>query len=359
VIIRVLRFQSYQIQITIQTNFRYFMKAETKSSRLRVYIPLVIVIFLVLAGGWYWYKDYRKYVTTDDAHVDADNISIGSKIIGRISAIHVKEGDFVKQATLLAELDSTDLISQRDQSLALKNQAMANLTQAEAKYSSDQKGIRVLEINLERASEDMKRAQSQSEGGVITAEQFDHIKKASETASAQLEASRAQLTVSKSMISTASAAVESAIAQVKVLDTQLKNTKLFAPADGIIAKRWLLPGDVVQPGQSVLTLTISKNLWVVAFLEETKIADVKQGQNVRFTIDAFRGVRFSGKVFLLGSTTASVFSLIPANNASGNFTKVTQRIPVRISIESADNNQDLTSFGILPGMSAIVKIIRK
>jgi membrane fusion protein (multidrug efflux system) len=161
------------------------------------------------------------------------------------------------------------------------------------------------------------------------------------------------------MISTASAAVESANAQVKVLDTQLKNTKLYAPADGILAKRWLLPGDVVQPGQSVLTLTISKNLWVVAFLEETKIADVSPGQNVRFTIDAFSGVKFSGKVFLMGSTTASVFSLIPASNASGNFTKVTQRIPVRISIESADNKQDITSFNILSGMSAVVKIIRK
>jgi membrane fusion protein (multidrug efflux system) len=335
------------------------MKEESQKSKLRVYIPLVIVILAVLTGAWYWYSDYTKYITTDDAHVDADNVSIGSKIIGRISAIHFNEGDFVRQGTLIAELDSTDLISQRNQSVAVKAQASANLVQAEAKYSSDQQGIKVLEINLERAREDLSRAKSQSEGGVITAEQFDHIKKAFETASAQLEAARAQLAVSRSMISTASAAVESANAQVKVLDTQLKNTKLYAPADGILAKRWLLPGDVVQPGQSVLTLTISKNLWVVAFLEETKIADVSPGQNVKFTIDAFSGVKFSGKVFLVGSATASVFSLIPASNASGNFTKVTQRIPVRISIETADNKQEISSFNILSGMSAVVKIIRK
>jgi membrane fusion protein, multidrug efflux system len=335
------------------------MKAESKTKKLRVYIPLAVVIIAVLTGGWYWYKDYAKYITTDDAHVDADNVSIGSKIIGRISAIHGDEGDIVKLGTLLAELDSTDMISQRNQSLALKAQSMANLVQAEAKYSSDQKSIKVLEISLERASEDLNRAKSQSEGGVITAEQFDHIKKAYETASAQLDAAKAQLTVSKSMISAAFAAVESADAQVKVLNTQLKNTKLYAPADGIIAKRWLLPGDVVQPGQSVLTLTISKNLWVVAFLEETKIAEVKEGQKVKFTIDAFSGVRFNGKVFLIGSTTASVFSLIPASNASGNFTKVTQRIPVRISIESAENNKDIASLNILSGMSAVVKIIRK
>jgi len=335
------------------------MKAESKSNKLRVYIPLVLVIIAVLAGAWYWYNDYAKYITTDDAHVDADNVSIGSKILGRISAIHGDEGDFVKQGSLLADLDSTDMISQRNQSLTLKAQAMANLVQAEAKYSSDQKSIKVLEIGLERAAEDLNRAKSQSEGGVITSEQFDHTKKSYETASAQLDAAKAQLTVSKSMISTAAASVESAGAQVKVIDTQLRNTRLYAPFDGIIAKRWLMPGDVVQPGQSVLTLTISKNLWIVAFLEETKISDVKQGQDVRFTIDAFDGVKFRGKVFLIGSTTASVFSLIPANNASGNFTKVTQRIPVRISIESTDNNQDISSFNILSGMSAVVKIIRK
>jgi membrane fusion protein, multidrug efflux system len=334
------------------------MKAETKNNRLRVYIPLTLVILAVLTGAWYWYKDYSKYITTDDAHVDADNVSVGSKILGRISAIHGNEGDFVKQGMLLAELDSTDMVSQKNQSITLREQATANLAMAEAKYRSDEKSIRVLEISLERATEDLTRAKSQSEGGVITTEQFDHIKKAYETATAQLEAASAQLTVSKSTISAASATVGSAGAQVKVLDTQLKNTKLYAPADGVIAKRWLLPGDVAQPGQSVLTLTISKNLWVVAFLEETKIEDIRQGQNVKFTLDAFDRVKFSGKVFLIGSTTASVFSLIPASNASGNFTKVTQRIPVRISIEAADNNKDLSSYNILSGMSAVVKIIR-
>jgi len=335
------------------------MKPESKNNKLRVYIPLTIVIIVVLAGAWYWYRDYSRYITTDDAHVDADNVSIGSKIIGRISAIYANEGDFVKQGTLLADIDSSDFIAQRNQSVALRAQAMANLSQSEVKYSSDQKGIRVLEINLERATEDLTRAKSQSDGGVITAEQFDHIKKGYEIALAQLDATKAQLLVSKSMISSASAAVETANAQVKVLNTQLKNTRLFAPADGILAKRWLLQGDVVQPSQSVFTLTLSKNLWVVAFLEETKISEIHTGQNVRFSIDAFPGVRFNGKVFLVGSTTASVFSLIPANNASGNFTKVTQRIPVRISIESADNYKDLSQFNIFSGMSVVVKIIKK
>ena len=334
------------------------MKPESTKKRLRVYIPLILVILIVLSGAWYWYRDYSRYITTDDAHVDADNVSVGSKIIGRISAIYANEGDLVKQGMLLADIDSSDLHAQRNQSVALKAQAITNYAQSEVKYSSDQKSIRVLEINLERATEDMTRAKIQADGGVITAEQLDHIKKGYETAFAQLEAAKALLLVSKSMISSALAAVQTADAQVKVFDTQLKNTRLYAPADGIISKRWLLPGDVVQPSQSVFTLTLSKNLWVVAFLEETKISEVHSGQSVRLTIDAFPGVKFYGKIFLVGSTTASVFSLIPANNASGNFTKVTQRIPVRISIESADNNKELPSFNIFSGMSVLVKIIK-
>jgi membrane fusion protein, multidrug efflux system len=334
------------------------MKEGSKNNRLRVYIPLLLVILIVIAGAWYWYKDYSMYITTDDAHIDADNVSVGSKILGRISAIYAKEGDMVTQGTLLADLDSSDFVAQRNQSFALKAQALANLLQSEVKYSSDQKSSRVLEINLERTSEDMTRAKSQSEGGVITDEQYDHIKKAYETAYAQLEAARAQLLVSKSMISSAEATVETASAQIKVIDTQLKNTRLLAPADGVIAKRWLLPGDVVQPSQSVFTMTLSKNLWVVAFLEETKISQIKNGQSVKFSIDAFPGVKFNGKVFLLGSSTASVFSLIPASNASGNFTKVTQRIPVRISIESTDDGKEVSSLNILSGMSAIVKILK-
>lgn len=334
------------------------MKEESKNRKLRIYIPLALVIIIVMAGAWYWYRDYSMYITSDDAHVDADNVSVSSKIMGRISSVYANEGDLVKQGTLLADLDSTDLLAQRNQSIALRQQAQANLNQSEVKFNSDQKSLRVLEINLERSVEDLKRAKSQSEGGVITAEQFDHVKKAFETASAQLDAAKALLLVSKSMISSASASVETANAQVKVLDTQLKNTKLLAPADGVVAKRWLLPGDVVQPSQSVFTMTISKNLWIVTFLEETNIAEIRMGQNVRFTLDAFPNVKFTGKIFMIGSSTASVFSLIPANNAAGNFTKVTQRIPVRISIESADNNKEVSSFNILSGMSAVVKIIK-
>ena len=120
---------------------------------------------------------------------------------------------------------------------------------------------------------------------------------------------------------------------MQVIETQLKNAKLYSPISGIVAKRWLLPGDIVQPGQSVFTVTNNDKLWVAVYLEETKVAGVYVGQPSNFSIDAFPGVEFTGKVYSIGSNTASQFSLIPPNNASGNFTKVTQRVPLKISID--------------------------
>jgi len=335
------------------------MKQDQKKNKIKVYLPIFIVVLVILSGAYYWFRDYKTYITTDDAHVEADNITIGSKILGRIAALHAVESEQVTQGQLLVELDSSDLIAQRNQSLALRAQAKASLSQAEIKYSSDQKSIRVQEINVEKSEEDLVRAKEQYSGGVITQEQFDHIRKANESAAALLDAAKAQLNVSRSLITSASAAVETADAQVNVLETQLKNTRLYAPASGVIAKRWLMPGDIVQPGQSVFTLTDGKSLWVVSYLEETKIDEIFIGQDVRFSIDAYAHKKFYGKVFLIGSSTANVFSLIPANNASGNFTKVTQRVPVKISIERAENGEEIGSYKFLPGMSAVVKFIRK
>jgi membrane fusion protein, multidrug efflux system len=133
---------------------------------------------------------------------------------------------------------------------------------------------------------------------------------------------------------------------------------LFAPMDGIISKRWLMPGDIAQIGQSIYSLTSNNKLWVIVYIEETKVSKIHTGQKAVFTIDAFSGVKFTGTIFSIGSNTASQFSLIPANNASGNFTKVTQRVPLKISIDGTTDNAKVSQYNILSGMSAVVKIIK-
>ena len=328
-----------------------------KKKGIKVYIPLFLVIAIVLIGGWFWYKDYSKYINTDDALVDADNVSVSSKILGRIAKIYVQEGDSAKKGMLLAELDSTDLLAQREQAIAAKEQAEASQIQSEAKLDFDTESINVLEVNKEKASEDFTRAKNQFSGEVISKEQFDHSKKALEAAEAQLKASKTQLEVSKAQVKTAATSIETAKAQIGVINTQLKNTKLYAPSNGIVAKRWLLPGDIAQPGQSIYTIIDNKKFWIIIYLEETKISELHIGQKAIYTLDAYSGVTFTGKVFQIGSNTAAQFSLIPPNNASGNFTKVTQRVPIKVSIDEVDKGK-IIDYKFLSGMSAVVKIIK-
>lgn len=333
-------------------------QSDKQKNGMKIYIPLAVIVLLVVVATWYWYRDYSRYVSTDDAHIESDNVQIGARILGRIVQLHADEGDTVKKGALLVELDSLDLLAQKRQTLAMLEQTNAQLEQAKAKLKYDGENIRIFEVANEKAKEDFDRAQLQIAGDVITREQFDHLKKALETTKAQLNAAKTQLSVSKAQIESANTAIGLANAQIDVIQTQLTHTRLYAPFDGIVAKRWLLPGDVVQPGQSVFSLSGKSLRWVVAYLEETKLAAVHLNQTVKFTIDAFGESEFSGKVFSIGATTAAQFSLIPANNASGNFTKVTQRIPVKISIDSNDKGSDVKKIGILPGMSVVVKIVK-
>jgi membrane fusion protein, multidrug efflux system len=330
----------------------------TTAGKLKIYIPLVSIIILVVVGTWYWYKDYSRYITTDDAHIESDNVQIGAKILGRISRLYAIEGDTVKKGTLLVELDSLDLIAQKSQTQAMLIQSQSQLEQVKAKLNYDHENIKVYEVSLEKAKDDYERAKVQVAGDVITKEVYDHLKKAYESARAQLEAAKVQLEVSRAQIESANAAIGLAKAQINVTDTQLSNTKLYAPFDGVIAKRWLLAGDIVQPGQAIFSLAGHNLRWVIIFLEETKLADIHLNQEAKFTVDAFGEKVFRGKVFSIGASTASLFSLIPANNASGNFTKITQRVPVKISIDSDEDGKDVKKLSILPGMSVVVKIIK-
>lgn len=333
-------------------------RGSSRARKIRAYILLAVVILAVIIAGWSWYRQYTKYFSTDDAYIDADRVSVSSKILGRIISIHAEEGDTVSFGKLLVELDSSDLVAQRVQALAARDQAIASVTQANARYELDKKTVRVQEITVERAKEDLDRATLQYAGKVITKEQFDHMNKAYEAAVAQLEASRTQLTVSKAMIESASLTINTATAQIGTIETSLRNTRIYAPAEGKIAKRWLLPGDIVQAGQSVFTITKDSLKWVTAYYEETKVGGMHLGQEAEFTVDAFPGVKFFGKIYNIGTNTAAQFSLIPPNNASGNFTKVTQRIPIKISIDRCESQDKSVTKRLVSGMSVVIRIYK-
>ena len=328
------------------------------SRRIRAYAAMALVLIALVFFGYKWYKNYTAFEKTDDAFVDADRVSVSTKMMGRISKEYAVEGDSVTAGMLLVELDSSDLMAQKMQAVASIHQAEASTKQALAKLEFDHRNMQVQEVMVERAKEDLERATVQFKGSVITQEQFDHTRKAFEAAQAQLEASKAQLEVSKSVIESTKRSIGLADAQVNTLATQMRNTRIYSPANGRIAKRWLLPGDVAQPGQSIYTITKDDSLYVTAYFEETKISELYIGKEVEFTVDAFPDVKFKGAITYIASNTAAQFSLIPPNNASGNFTKVTQRIPIRISILESDMANKFPKMKLVAGMSAFIKIPR-
>jgi membrane fusion protein (multidrug efflux system) len=302
---------------TIQTN-KPFYKKKT------FWIPLILLIIVAIAG-WSWYKSNAGFVSSDDVYVDADRMSVSSKILGRITNLYATDGDSVKAGQVLVRLDSTDLIAQKNQAIAALN--LANET------------IPLSKVNIAKASEDFERAKLQLQKSIITKEQFDHAQKA-------LEAANAELNINKSRI-------EAAKAQLDVILTQLKNTTLYAPMDGVVAKRWALEGNVVQPGEPIFSVYNMKEVWVTANLEETDLGHLSVGDKVSISVDSYPAILYTGEIFKIGTNTASQFSLIPPNNASGNFTKVTQRVPVKISIKQVSGGYQPA---LLPGMSAEIKI---
>jgi membrane fusion protein (multidrug efflux system) len=296
----------------------------------RIVIP-VLIILIAAVIGIYWYIGQLGYVSTDDAFIDGNKLSVSSKILGRITNLAVDEGDSVKQGQLLVQLDSTDFKAQENQ--------------AKAMLALDNESITLAKVNVEKAQDDFNRAQTQYKDNIIPKEQFDHMQKA-------LEAAKASFNIAQTKIGTAQA-------QLKVIKTQLQNTQIYSPMNGVVAKRWVLSGDVVSPGQPIFTIYDLKNIWVTADLEETKLAPIHIGDTVEISVDTYPDQEFTGQVYQIGSNTASQFSLIPPSNASGNFTKVTQRIPIKISIRHVTNNKQEDPnelIKLLPGMSVEIKV---
>jgi len=294
---------------------------------------LVVVLIIAVAAvgvGWYWFTNVRGFASTDDAAIDGLSVVVSAKGLGRVGSIVVDDGDCVSAGQVLVTLDDSDLKAQ--EALAASGVVSA------------QRNAALARVNLERANADFERAarlygppSDPSAPRNISQEQFEHARSAAGAAGAQLGVALAQ--------------VDTARAQLGVIETQLQNAVLAAPVGGGVARRWVSSGEGVQPAQAILTINDLSNVWVNANFEETKLGRLRIGAPVSILVDAHPGLRLSGRITSIGSSTAAQFSLIPASNAAGNFTKITQRIPVRISIE-----RNGSEAALLPGMSVIGRV---
>lgn len=293
-------------------------EAGKKSRKGPTIFGSAILILLVGAGlvyGLQWLSDTINFVGTDDAAIDADHVNVSAKTLGRIAKLMAVEGDKVASGQVLVLLDEMDLRAQEASATASLNFARRN--------------VELSKINLDRAESDAARTRTLFGTGGATKEQNDHAGNAVDAANAQYAIALAQ--------------VDTANAQLGVLESQLLNARIITPISGVVAKKNMMQGDVVQPGQTIYSINNLDQVWVTANFEETKIGRIELGAPVEVTVDAFKGRTFAGKVSLIGAgIVAPAFSI-------GDFTKTTQRVPVRISIDMAGAN-------LLPGMSVEVKV---
>jgi membrane fusion protein (multidrug efflux system) len=294
--------------------------------RKRVFVPLFLLLAVMVTGGWFWYMQRTSSISTDDAYIEAYRSTISSKVPGRIVMLKGDEGDTVLKGDTLVRLDDSDL--------------RAQLQKAAASLRFLTRSIEISSVNKAKALDDYARIDKQFKAQVVSQEQYNHAESARKLAEAQLDRDQAQIATAQ--------------ADLGIVTTQIANMVIAAPFSGIIAKRWVLAQDVIQPGQAIFSMFDNKHVWITANYEETKLRNIQPGQLARISLDAYPGVDISGKVESIGRSTASEFSLIPASNASGNFTKITQRVPVKISIETVP-----PSILGLPGLSAYVRIYSK
>ena len=262
-------------------------------------------------GILYLVYEHLMYVTTDNAQVEAHSVLIAAKVGGYIKEVHITEGMKVKKDDVLFEIDDRDYQN--------------TLRQIKGELSSLEAQKRDFDRNQKRLSELFSK-------GVVSQQQFD----ASSTAAAG-----------------AKAKYEAISAQVAQAELNLENTKIRAPSEGYIAKRSVEVGQLAAPGVPMVGFVDAGERWVTANFKETEIEGVQPGKAVDISIDALSGKRFSGEVESISSATGATFTLLPPDNATGNFTKVVQRVPVKIKILNV-SPEDVSV--LKAGLSAYVKV---
>jgi len=286
---------------------------------------MFIAAALFLAGAGFWYLHHRHYVYTNDAYIDGYQISISSDVEARLIELYVDEGDFVQQGQLICQLDESIFLSKK--------------ADAETAVALLKEKVALAKIQMEKRRDIYHVARQEFESEIISFIDFDKIEKNYRYAEMQHKVAEANLT--------------NGIAKLGVIEEILRHTKVYAPRNGSIAKRWVVAGDVVQIGQPLFTLTDVEHIWVTANLEETKVERLRAGDPVEIHIDAYPDRHFTGSVFIVRASAAGQFSLIPPDNATGNFTKVVQRLPVKIWLDVPKSSAPLYLY---PGMSVEVSI---
>ena len=320
--------------------------------------------------GWRWWEG-RNYASTDDAQVGGDVVPVLARVSGYVQRVAVEENEQVKEGQLLVVIDDSELKQQLAQAEAAlqaarnaagqqgrTGQAASQAQAAQASAAAARSSIAQAEANAEKARSDVERLRPLAEQQIVSRQQFEAAQASARAAEAQLQAARqnaqaatAQAAAVQGNVSNAQSQLASAEAAVAQARLQLGYSRIPAPMSGVVARKNVQPGQMVSPGQPLMSVVPLSDVWVTANLKETQLRGVGPGDPAEVKVDAYPGLVFHGHVESVSPATGARFSILPPDNATGNYTKVVQRVPVRIKLDG--DNPDVP---LRPGMSTEVSI---
>lgn len=335
----------------------------------------VLIGVAALAGAavlWFggdWLLNGRFNIATDNAQLRSDIARVTPKIEGYVKTIHVAENQVVKRGDLLIELEDDEFQTRLAFAKAELAQAQADAAQARARIAVQRDTLtearaarETADASADLSSSDEKRLAELAEKGWYPKARLEQAEAARRTADAQLSQADASITAQRSQLSSAQAAALSAdakveAAQAKVVGAQLEldRTKIHAPMDGVVTKKDVVEGQILSPGRVALSIVSSDDVWVIANFKETQIGEMRTGQCVKVHVDALPSLHVTGKIQSLSPSTGGTFSLVPQDTATGNFTKIVQRVPVKIVLD-----KDALASGLLrTGMQVTATVSTK
>jgi membrane fusion protein (multidrug efflux system) len=335
---------------------------------IRLFILLLIAgLVLVVAREWDWWVGSATLQTTDDAYLHADTTPLAAKVPGYVKAVHVQDFQKVRAGAVIVEIVDDDYRAQLDQARADVTAAEAAIGNIEQQKRLQETLVKQADAEIQASEADVTRyhleavrqqallANSYAGTAQLTEQAVDNEKRAVATLAlnrAKLEQQRQQLNVLDSQKAQAAAALQAKKAARNFAEINLGYTRITAPVDGMVSERRVLPGQYVSTGTQVTSLVPLPNVWVIANYKETQMTNIRAGQRASVTVDAFPGRVLHGHVDSWSPASGAQFALLPPDNATGNFTKVVQRIPVKIVLEYDSSLADL----LRPGMSVIATI---
>ncbi len=324
----------------------------------RIIILTVVLVAVIYLGKEVWYAFHHE--ETDNAQVEMRLVPILSRVSGYVDKIYVDDYSNVTLGQLLMVVDSSELVLQLqemqadfNQSLSDIENAKASLTNAEASLTYSKGNLEVIRLRQTKAINDLNRDKRLFDGNAITQRQLDDSQSTADVTSKQLETSQmdvrvaeTRLEVMRSLVGKAQSQADIKKARIDQQKLKLSYCRIYAIAEGKLGKRNVDEGQFIQSGAPLFTIVNRQSQWVVANFKENQLKNIHAGQLVDIRIDGFSGREVKGRVVSMSEATGARFSLLPPDNATGNFIKVTQRVPVRIEIIDAEKYKDILRAGI-------------